>query len=172
MASEFSDPAWWPKPPPQPPKPISVRKIVVGTILPIIALIVGAVIVFTQHSSSSHSSSTQSIAAWNACLKAHGFTPGQTATDTNTARSAERACQGNLPPGTQVATFAAGNSPEEQFNDCMRSATAGIPRGRFSSAARDAIRNAYEVCQTLVQGGGSSQLEPTTTTAPSAPPAA
>jgi hypothetical protein len=40
MASRFSDPNWWPTPPPQRPLPVS--KIVVGTVLPVLA-VVGAV---------------------------------------------------------------------------------------------------------------------------------
>jgi hypothetical protein len=40
MASRFSDPSWWPTPPPERPAPVS--KIMVGTVVPVLA-IVGAV---------------------------------------------------------------------------------------------------------------------------------
>jgi hypothetical protein len=43
MADRFSDPGWWPTPPPKPLKAPSAAKLVFGTILPAVA-VVGAVV--------------------------------------------------------------------------------------------------------------------------------
>ncbi len=181
MASQFSDPAWWPKPPPKPPKPISAAKIVFGTLVPGAALIAGAFFVLTQHSSKSPGASTQSIAAFDACLRTRGYSPADAGS--TAARQAVQACAARLPPGTHVGSFGAQSTEQEQFNDCVRNATADLPGGggsgvgrfgRGGSGARQAFENAVEVCQTLIRGGSSTTLEPTTPTAtsPTAPPAA
>jgi len=162
MASQFSDPAWWPKPPPQPPKPISMTKIVFGTLLPVAALIVGGILVFNQHTSSA--SSTRSIAAFDDCLKAHGYEPGRT--DSSQTSAAVRACRNKLPPGTQLPR-SGGNSRggnAQAFNDCIRSSTAGLGRGGFSALDRQKFEEAIEVCRALVQGSGSGSAPPPTTT--------
>jgi hypothetical protein len=169
MATQFSDPAWWPKPPPQPPKPVSIRKIMFGTVVPIAAVVVGAIVVFTMHTNSA--SSTRSIAAFDACLKAHGASQGSSGRPT---RDAARACQDKLPPGTRIGTFGTESSAQEQFDECLRSALAGIPRGDLRDpGGRQAYENAVQVCQTLIEGrGGSTTIgQTTTTTTPTAPPA-
>jgi hypothetical protein len=52
MADRFSDPGWWPTPPPKPLKAPSAAKLVFGTILPAVA-VVGAVVALSTigHSS-------------------------------------------------------------------------------------------------------------------------
>jgi hypothetical protein len=51
MASRFSDPNWWPTPPPE--RPASVSKIMIGTVLPLLAIIgaVAAVLTFDHKGS-------------------------------------------------------------------------------------------------------------------------
>jgi hypothetical protein len=164
--TQFSDPAWWPKPPPKPPTPISIRKVLFGTLLPILAVAGFAAWVITQHHSS-EPSATRSIAAFESCIRAHGVTGGSTSADQ--ARQASQACAGKLPPGTRIGSFGGSTdrptaSEEEAFNECMRSATAGIPR-RPGSAESDAMRNAVDMCRALTQTtSGTTTTAPATTT--------
>ena len=170
MASQFSDPAWWPKPPPQPPKAISMTKVVFGTLLPLAALIAGGILVFSQHTSSA--SSNRSIAAFDACLKAHGYVAGRS--DSNATEAAVRSCRNKLPPGTRLPGGGNGSrgGNAQAFNDCIRSSTAGLGHGAFSPADRQKFEEAIEVCRALVQGsgGGGAQPPSTTTTSTTASP--
>lgn len=178
MAAEFSDPAWWPKPPPKPPKPISMTKVVFGTLVPIVAVAALAVWIFTQHGAKS-TAQGKSIAAFEACLRAHGATPGR-AGGTAT-QQAVQACAGSLPTGTQLSAFGLGfgrprnrqQGTAQAFAECMQSATAGLAGGgRLGSAsARDAVRNAEELCHTLVPGSGGTPTTTQVTPTVTAPPA-
>jgi hypothetical protein len=53
VADRFSDPGWWPTPPPKPLRAPSVAKLVFGTILPGLA-VVGAVVALSTIGHSSH----------------------------------------------------------------------------------------------------------------------
>ncbi len=159
MASQFSDPEWWPKPPPKPPRPISIWKVVFGTLVPAVAVIAGAAFVVTQRSGSSAGSPCP--AATSAAAPTAGGP---------VAPRGPQACAPARPPGTGTGRFGGDGPGQVAFESCIRSATAGLSPGSFRHGHGDAIRNAYEVCQTLIQGSGTAPLEPGTTTA--TPPAA
>jgi hypothetical protein len=53
MADRFSDPGWWPTPPPKPLKAPSAARLVFGTILPAVA-VVGAVVALSTIGHSGH----------------------------------------------------------------------------------------------------------------------
>ena len=53
MADRFSDPGWWPTPPPKPLTAPSAAKLVFGTILPAVA-VVGAVVALSTIGHSGH----------------------------------------------------------------------------------------------------------------------
>ena len=53
MADRFSDPGWWPTPPPKPLEAPSAAKLVFGTILPAVA-VVGAVVALSTIGHSGH----------------------------------------------------------------------------------------------------------------------
>jgi hypothetical protein len=53
VPDRFSDPGWWPTPPPKPLKAPSAAKLVFGTILPAVA-VVGAVVALSTLGHSSH----------------------------------------------------------------------------------------------------------------------
>jgi hypothetical protein len=53
MADRFSDPGWWPTPPPKPLKAPSAARLLFGTILPAVA-VVGAVVALSTMGHSGH----------------------------------------------------------------------------------------------------------------------
>jgi len=57
MSSRFSNPDWWPTPPPKPLKAPSVAKLVFGTLVPALA-VVGAVVGISTFGSSGHKTKT------------------------------------------------------------------------------------------------------------------
>jgi hypothetical protein len=61
MADRFSDPGWWPTPPPKPLKAPSAAKLVFGTILPALA-VVGAVVALSTIGHSSHKAQPKAAA--------------------------------------------------------------------------------------------------------------
>ena len=181
MAAQFSDPAWWPKPPPAPPKPISPMKIVFGTVVPAIALVGLVIFIVTQSRGHGSSVSTsRSLAAFDSCAKAHGVAPGEQLSGAK-GRQVLEACRDKLPPGTQVGSFGAApqqDTPQQQFAECVQNATAGLPHGgfgggRFGGRPSSELRSAVSVCRSLVESasGGTTATTPTSTSAV-APPAA
>ena len=48
VGKDFSDPAWWPTPPPKPPRKISTAAIVFGTFVPIVVIVILIVAVVGQ----------------------------------------------------------------------------------------------------------------------------
>ena len=61
MSSRFSDPDWWPTPPPKPPKAPSVAKLVFGTLIPALA-VVGVVVGMSTFAGSGHRTKTTAAA--------------------------------------------------------------------------------------------------------------
>ena len=60
MSSRFSNPDWWPTPPPKPLKAPSVAKLVFGTLVPALA-VVGAVVGISTFGSSGHKTKTTNV---------------------------------------------------------------------------------------------------------------
>jgi hypothetical protein len=153
--AEFSDPAWWPKPPPKPPVHISLPTIILGSLVPIGLVAVVATLILTQRGH--HPATVRSIAAYESCLSSRGAGPAQAGRG-DLSRQARRACAGLLPPGTAVGTIgppSAPNSAQAQFETCVRDAIGSLPDhggGRFGRARASALRAAESVCQTLAAG--------------------
>ena len=61
MSSRFSNPDWWPTPPPKPPKAPSVAKLVFGTLIPALA-VVGVVVGMSTFAGSGHRTKTTAAA--------------------------------------------------------------------------------------------------------------
>jgi hypothetical protein len=163
MATEFSDPAWWPKPPPKPPKPIPLTKILVGTIVPLAVIAGVVVLVLTQRPKAAP---TRSIAAFETCLRTQGIVAGDQSPQ---AERAAHACRGKLPAGTtfQPEQQEGGSAADAQkrFNECVQSALASIPRrsGPFGrGGGRSGVGDAVAVCRTLVPAAGEPGAPVTT----------
>lgn len=182
--SKFSDPAWWPQPPPQPPKPIATWKIVVVSVLTTLG-VAAVVILIATHDPKKKTTApvTKSIAAFTACVKAHGVIM-ETEQDGSKLQAAVDACRDRLPEGTQLRSFqprpTGSRGRGEAYSSCMEAALANLPRP--SRATIDSYRKAYQkasmVCRSLSRGNGAGtgqppiqQTTPTTTTS-STPPIA
>jgi hypothetical protein len=178
MGKDFSDPAWWPTPPPKAPRKISTATIVFGTILPVVVIVIVVVAIVGQKKHSSGAETGRSLAAFEACMRSEG---ASSATERSNSRFLEQdaqACKDHLPRGVAVPSFAppsgADQASQRAFAECMQAATANSSRGRGGgpfggSSARDAFRKAIATCRSLVGEPGSSGTAPppaeTTTTA-------
>jgi hypothetical protein len=59
-------------------------------------------------------------------------------------------------PAVQVTTTSVEESRREAFQDCMKSAGGGSafqPRGRFGGRPSEKVRDAFELCRSLLQSG-------------------
>ncbi len=151
MGSEFSDPAWWPTPPPAPPKPISTSKIVLGTIVPVVlvaALVAGLV------SQRSHSSASgRSLVAFQDCLKGQGVLVSSAESNDALLRQAAVACRNHVPalPKTADPQAAAAQAMQQCMNAAsakLRS-TANVRPGPFGGGppSRQAYERAVATCR-------------------------
>ena len=178
MAAEFSDPAWWPKPPPKPPKPISMTKVVFGTLAPDRR---GG----RPRRLDLHPARREEHRAGKVDRRLRGLPAGARG-DTRPGRrtatqQAVQACAGSLPTGTQLSAFGLGfgrprnrqQGTAQAFAECMQSATVGLAGGgRFGPAsARNAVHNAEKLCHTLVPGSGGTPTTTQVTPTVTAPPA-
>ena len=175
MTSDFANPSWFPTPPPRPPKPISTPKVILGTVVPVVAIAVAVVLILTQKPAKSSAATGRSLAAFNACLTAKiEASPGQSPSPTELQQEAE-ACGNHLPAGTPVPDFTRSqrrsNSEQQAYDQCMQEALGnGQPSGRFGGINRQAFENASAMCRALIGSSGSSPITPATTT--SGPPTA
>jgi hypothetical protein len=174
VTSNFSNPSWFPTPPPRPPKPISTPKIILGTVVPVVAIAVAVVLIMTQKPAKSSAATGRSLAAFNACLTAKiEASPGQAPSPAELQQEAE-ACGKHLPAGTPVPDFTRSqrpsNSEQQAYDQCMQTAL-GKNSGRPGGIDRQAFENASVMCRALIGAGGSSTpISPATTT--SGPPTA
>jgi hypothetical protein len=159
MASQFSDPAWWPTPPPKAPAGAPIWKIVLGTLVPLGIAVIGGVLIVTRTSHSSHATpANKSIPSFTACLKSHGFAGAEEAPDSSKVQEAEGACADRLPDGTQSGAFLVRptQAQEKQFSACTRTAVRQPRRvGPFSSGGsvsgyRKSLQRAQAVCAALI----------------------
>ena len=183
MAADSSNPNWFPPPRPKPPSAVPPRKIILGTLLPLIVLAVGGVLAFRQYQDSTKSG--RSITAFYSCLQKEGII-GVPSGD-NGLTAAEN-CLYRLPKTASIADQQS-DSPKVSFAACIshalesaiqaaRNGPTGFSRGRSGQSNRSAIVQ----CQTISEGaanGGTSAgnrgsrggqtptvLTPTTTTPP------
>jgi hypothetical protein len=142
VSDRFSDPGWWPTPPPRPQQPLGSQ--VAGWFLPLLAvggIVVGLTLLLNPHHGATHQATS------------HGCT------------QATVGCGAAAPaPGPAVPQSRA-QAPRQAFNDCMRQNGGG---SRSSGHARDA----FAICRSLVGPGRvrTTPLASTSTTA--SPPVA
>jgi hypothetical protein len=159
MASEFSDPAWWPTPPPKPPSTVSMTKIVFGTLLPIGAAVLIAVVVLTQKHHHS-AADTHSFAAFQSCFAAQGGDTQAARTNTRLMEAAATACRSHLPPGTRLPSLTESvneQQAQQAFSKCMQAATADLRGGHGrgfgpfggGSSFQQAIEKAEALCRAV-----------------------
>ena len=177
MGTDFSDPAWWPKPPPKPPRRISTAAIVFGTFVPIAAIAIVIVAILGQRGHASARASGRSLAAFEACMRAEGATSATERSNSRFLQEDAEACEAHLPRGMALPSFqppsGADEAAQQAFSQCMQAATANISRSRVNSpfsgnSARNAFRNAEQTCRALIESGRSSGTPPpaATTTVP------
>jgi hypothetical protein len=177
VTSGFSNPSWFPTPPPRPLKPISTPKVILGTVVPFAAIAVVVVLIMTQKPARSTAATGRSIAAFNACLRAKvEASPGQAPSPTALQQDAE-ACGNHLPAGTRVPDFTRSqrpsNSEQQAYDQCMQAALGNGQQGagRGGGFNRQAVENASAICRALILGGGSSTPTTPVTTASGSPTA-
>lgn len=165
--AEFSDPAWWPKPPPRPPNPVTLASFVFRGLAPFVLVAAALVLLVGRHGGSS--ANTRSVASFERCLRSHAAEgPGQARHD----------CQALLPAGSAVASSGPGGGVQQRFDTCLRNATANLPHGGFGGGQpgrgpSPVFRAAIAVCQSLTDGGGGSAgATPTATPSAGTPPTA
>jgi hypothetical protein len=151
MTAEFSDPGWWPTPPPEAPKAISTPKLVLGTIVPLALL---AALVAGLVSQRSHSSTSgRSLEAFESCLKDQGALVSSAESNDALLRQAALACRSHVPLLPRTADPQAAASQELQ--QCMKAASAklrsgpGFRFGPFGAGppSRRGYENAVATCQ-------------------------
>ena len=145
MEPKFSDPAWWPRRL-ELPKTTSPARLIVGTLVPVIAVVALVVAVLT-HGGDSSSGSSGSVVGFETCMAASG---GAAAPGTAGQAAAIANCRELLPAGTHIGRIGSG-SAQEQFADCMQDAGDGGRRGRFGHGPSRAFSNALEICRLLVR---------------------
>jgi len=162
--TDFSDPSWWPTPPPKPPKAVSTPKLVFGTLLPVAIGVVALVVLLTNKDDKKPAAAAgRSIAAFTACMKEQGADSPSVQANARILRLDAIACKDHLPKGVQLPDFsepaggdqAGGNA----FQQCMQSAYAnlrGNRGGRIGSGSRKAFRDAESLCRSLTQRAGAS----------------
>jgi len=159
--SGFSDPKWWPQPPPAAPKHISRGAVLMRGVLPLI--VIAAVVAFVVVSERNHNAAAaRSQAAYTHCLLTHDAAIASAATSAISAQAIAD-CQAldpaaatpqRGPGGAQQATP---GSPQSLFNTCIRNAlgSSGGSHSRFSrGGASPAFQAAVLVCESIA---GSSQ---------------
>jgi hypothetical protein len=173
MGTGFSDPAWWPTPPPKPPRKISTAAIVFGTFVPIAVIAIVIVAIVGQHRHASAAEIGRSLTAFQACMKSEGATSPAERSNSRFLQQDAEACREHLPKGMQLPSFeppsGADQATQQAFAQCMQAATANISRSRLGGpfgggSARNAFRNAIATCRSLVGGQQGSAPPPTQTT--------
>jgi hypothetical protein len=179
VGKDFSDPAWWPTPPPKPPRKISTAAIVFGTFVPIVVIVILIVAVVGQHKHASAADTGRSLAAFEACMKDQGASSATERSNSRFLQEDAETCRAHLPRGMALPSFeppsGADQATQRAFSECVQAATANLSRSRLGgpfggSSARNAFRNAIDTCRSLVgtgrQGGSTPAPAQTTTTTP------
>ena len=169
MASEFSDPAWWPKPPPKPPSSVSTMAILLGTIVPVVAVAAVLIALFVHRAHHPAAVAGRSVAAFQSCLRNQGVLTPSAETNDAMLRQAALACRSHVPalaPGGDRAAAA-----QQALQQCLQAATqhfrSGFVPGRFGGGggARQSYESATALCraQAFAEPGGGGQTATTPT---------
>lgn len=150
--SGFSDPKWWPQPPPAAPKHISRGAVFMRIVLPLVAI--AAVVVFVILSERDHNAAAaRSQAAYARCLATHdarstsASVEGQAVADCASLDPAAATSQGG-----QGGLLTERGSAQAQLRACMNSALAasGGLRGAFSHGGPSAVETAQAECMNII----------------------
>jgi hypothetical protein len=180
MGTEFSDPAWWPTPPPKPPRKVSTATIVFGTFVPIAMIVIVIVAIVGQRKHASAAEIGRSLTAFQVCMKSEGATSPTERSNSRFLEQDAEACREHLPKGMALPSFeppsGADQAEQQAFAECMQAATANISRSRLGGpfgggSARNAFRNAIATCRSLVGTQQGSAPPPATTTTTTTVPA-
>ena len=159
MAADSSNPNWFPPPRPKPPSAVPLRKILLGTLIPLIALAVGGTLAFRQYQDSTKSS-TRSVAAFYSCLQKGGISG--VPSGENGLRASED-CLYRLPKTASIADQQS-DDPKISFAACIshalevakeqasRRAATGFGRGGTST---ESTSQAIVQCQTISEGAAN-----------------
>jgi hypothetical protein len=156
--AKFSDPDWWPMQTPKPPKAASAPIVVLGTLIPLVAIGTIVAIIVSRHNHSAKVDTGRSIAAFQACMKDEGADSPSVIANARLLQSDAVACKGHLPGGVVLPDFTQttdGPPPDAQqaFAQCVRTALSGLGGGgRFVRPSRAAYQNALALCRSLTPG--------------------
>jgi hypothetical protein len=164
--TDFSDPSWWPTPPPKPPKAVSAPKLVFGTLFPVAIGVVALVLLLTnKHHKKPDAAAGRSVAAFTACMKQQGADSPSVQANTRILRLDAIACKDHLPKGVQLPDFSepagGGQAGGSAFQQCMQSAYVNLRGsarpGRFGGgSSRKAFQDAVSLCRSLTERAGAA----------------
>jgi hypothetical protein len=161
VADDFTDPGWWPTPPPDPPKHISTATIFLGTVVPI-AVIAMLVLALVTHKSHSASTSGRSLASFQSCLGDQGVLTSSAESNDALLRQAAVACKTHVPllPKDVDQVKAAQQELESCQNAAsrkLRSATR-VVSPFLGPPSRQGYENAVATCraESMVLSGGTT----------------
>ncbi len=148
---EFSDPAWWPKPPPKLPTTVSLQRIVFLGLVPL--LVAGALVVLVHERRGHPAAATgHPVAAVGSCTPSRAARPAPARS--RSAARARTSCAALVPSVNGIADFAPAHGRAGQFGSCLEGATGKTPgeaRAGGSSTRLPAaiLRAAVAVCESL-----------------------
>jgi len=149
VTDRFSDPAWWPKPRPRPQQPLGGQ--LVWMLVPLVA-IGGAVVALTLIFAPHHAKAPGSRAP--ACAHAGGSGCGAA-------------------PAPVPEAQARMQNAKQELEACMRQAGAtGGGGSPFARGPSERSREAFDVCRSVLRGGGGSTAPTPAPTSTAAPPVA
>jgi hypothetical protein len=131
-----------------------------GTVIPVAAIAVAAVLVITHHPARSTPTTGRSIQAFNACLKAKvDAAPGQ-APDPTALQQDAGGCATHLPAGMRVPDFSRSQGPpaseRQAYDQCLQAALANQRGPGRAGFDRQAFENASVMCRAVIVGSGPS----------------
>jgi hypothetical protein len=159
MTEDAHDPGWFPTIAPDPPKHISTATIVLGTIVPVAAVAILVLALFTHKS---HSGEGRSLPAFQSCLKGQGVLTASAESNDALLRQAAVACKAHVPlldKGLDPVTAA-----QKQLDACMQAASQKLRTGAvrigpiFVPPSRQAFEDAQATCraESMVSGGSDT----------------
>jgi hypothetical protein len=156
MTEDAHDPGWFPTVAPDPPKHISTATIVFGTIVPVAAIAILVVALFTHKS---HSSEGRSLSAFETCLKGQGVLTASAESNDALLRQAAVACLDHVPQLDKSADPV--KAAQQQLEACMQAASQKLRSAPvrigpiFVPPSRQAYEDAQATCraESMVSGG-------------------
>jgi hypothetical protein len=155
---DFTNPSWWPTPPPKAPKPVSTPKLVFGTLIPVVIGIVAVVMLLTNRHHKPDAAVGHTITAFTACIVEQGANEPSERTNARMLNVDAAACRDHLPFGMALPDFTQTEDPEQAagqdaLQQCMQSAYANLSGGgsRRGRPSRKAFQDALSLCRSLTR---------------------